>query len=77
MADDKIVRLDAYRVQRGGDDAGFLACPVCGKGDFAVVCRGTLTRPFVAALVCIECEPPTELGVLDGYLSAPEAARDA
>lgn len=69
MADDKrVVDLAAYRVQRGGDDAGFLHCPVCEGGDFAVVCRGIHDKPYVAALLCVECDPPIEIGIYGGEL---------
>ena len=72
MADDTtpspVVDLDAYRIARGGDDAGFFACPRCGGDEIAVLCRGIAGRPFVAALVCCSCDPPTEVGVVGGFL---------
>lgn len=64
---DRVVDLDAYRVKHGGDDAGFLHCPKCEGGDWAVVCRGLPAKPFIAALICVECDPPTEIGILNGY----------
>lgn len=74
MPDPKIVDLAAYRVKHGGDDAGFLGCPQCEGDEFAVVCRGLPGTPFVAALICAACDPPIEMGVLNGYVSAPGAA---
>ena len=72
MSDDRVVdlaaRRAAYTVKRGGDDAGFLHCPKCEGGDWAVVCRGLPGRPYVAALVCVECDPPTEVGIEKGAL---------
>jgi hypothetical protein len=50
-------------------DAGFLACPACHAGEFAVVCRGVPDGPYIAALVCAECD--TELPVEDGSPRAP------
>ena len=65
-----VIDLDAYRIKHGGDDAGFLHCPRCEGGDWAVVCRGVPGKPFIAALVCVECDPPQEMGVVNGYVSA-------
>ena len=64
----KVVRLESYRVKRGGDDAGFLGCPGCQGDEFAVVCRGLPAKPFVAALICAACDPPVEIGVEFGEL---------
>lgn len=64
----QVVDLQAYRVTHCGDDAGFLACPRCEGDDWAVVCRGTTGRPFIAALVCVVCDPPFELSVVNGVL---------
>ncbi len=68
----KVVSLDEYRIRHGGDDAGFLGCPACGGDEFAVVCRGLPAKPFVAALICAECDPVIEIGVLNGYLGQPQ-----
>lgn len=64
-----VVPFPEHRVRSAAPDAGFLGCPRCGGGDFAVVCRGLPARPFVAALICVECEPPLEILVVNGVLT--------
>lgn len=55
-----IADLGLERAKRDG--AGFLCCPTCGPGaepeagtDWAAVCRFNGDKPFLAALVCVEC----------------------
>jgi hypothetical protein len=64
-----VVKFPAHKVRAAAPDAGFLGCPQCGGDEFAVVCRGLPARPFVAALICAECDPPLEITVADGVLT--------
>lgn len=66
--DSVVVPLDEYRVKAGGDDAGFLGCPKCQGDEFAVVCRGLPGKPFVAALLCVACDPVVEIPVANGWI---------
>jgi hypothetical protein len=64
-----IVSLSDARAEKEGDNAAFLGCPNCEAQDWAVVCRFEAGRPYVSALVCTACEPPTEVCVQNGLLS--------
>lgn len=64
----KVIQLAPYRVRNAGEDAGFLGCPKCQGDEWAVVCRGLLGKPFIAALICAACDPVVEIGVVNGYV---------
>ena len=66
MAD--IVDLNDVRRSRGGDDAAFLSCRECGSLEFAAVSRLSSDRTFIAALLCIGCDPPREMPLVAGFL---------
>lgn len=66
-----VVDLASVRHARGGDDAVFLVCNRCKAEEFSVVCRMQSGRPFVAALVCVACDPVNEIGVVGGLLDPP------
>jgi hypothetical protein len=56
-------------------EAGFLTCPACAHEDgrFLPVCRFSgVGVPFLAALVCAECE--SEVPVREGWLRVPGGA---
>jgi len=57
------------------NEAAFLCCPACGGESLAVVVRWNERRPFIAALVCEDCE--TEIGVEDGEITTPMRGHDA
>lgn len=72
MGEDKVVpfRTRGQRIRNAGEDAGFLGCPRCQGDEWAVVCRGLPGRPYIAALICAECENPiTEINVVQGVIS--------
>lgn len=59
----------ARTLKGAAPDGGFVHCPHCECGDWIVVARGIPDGPYVAALVCCDCE--TELLVEDGELRMP------
>ena len=52
------------RLKAKAGDAAFMTCPACEGESLGVVVRWQGARPFIAALVCDDCE--TEVGVQDG-----------
>ena len=54
--------MAALRAKAG--DAAFMVCPTCECQSLAIVVRWQGARPFIAALVCDDCE--TEIGVQAG-----------
>jgi hypothetical protein len=52
------------RLKAKAGDAAFMCCPSCEDEALAVVMRWRGAQPFIAALVCTDCE--TEIGAQDG-----------
>jgi|FreactTroBogLake_1042271.scaffolds.fasta_scaffold02413_7 hypothetical protein len=63
-----VIQLEKFKRDHGGDDSRFLVCPKCDGDDFGVICMFASGVPFVASLLCVNCEPPSEIGVLNGVL---------
>ena len=52
------------RLKRRSGPAVFMLCPKCGGDSLGVVIRWLGPKPYIAALVCGDCE--TEVGIQDG-----------